>query len=288
VEVRRLAVTSQNGLTIGGAYEITDAPERRFTGTLIAPRSVRIALDGGASLEGSIPGRLNDEAEIWSLQARGDTVDGERLEFRSIPGDPTGPGPDADFKLSFDGGPGRPFAAVTPVVIDATLSRGTGLLYFVEFGDGFVTTKARDSHIVDVPDPPPFPRRPPLKARVTVVDRFGRSNAESADYFVFELGLHLPGEIDYQYWGAVGFTIDFVERHGATYIGQAERFRQFRTTARATLSGNGDIRITLEAVGIEYRGRIERIPSGDIIMRVVQSGGPDDGRAWELYLSSTF
>src|SRR6266542_270095 len=118
VEVRRLTVTSQDGLTIRGTYQVTSAANRTFTGTLTAPRSVRMTVDGGASLDGVLPSPLNDEAENWILQARGDTVDGERLEFRPILGDPAAP-PDADFIVRFgEDDLRRPIAAISPIQVD--------------------------------------------------------------------------------------------------------------------------------------------------------------------------
>ena len=287
VEVRRLTVTSQDGLTIRGSYQVNNL-DRSFTGTLEPPRSARIALDGGATLDGVLPGRLNVEGENWFLQAHGDTVDGERLEFRAITADPGSAPPDADYKLSFDNGVDAwaPFAALTPVHIDASLSRGEGLTYFLEFGDGFVATTSLGSHVVDAPDVPA------LTARVTVVDRFGRSNAEAVNYFVFELGIGRP-RFTGDYWissgSATTLFVEFLQRTGVNYVGEASLSGGTnRVTALGTLGANGDIRIVLPESGIEFRGTVKEGVGYNATMTLVQSGGASDGKTWNLYLQSRY
>src|SRR4051812_44590093 len=61
----------------------------------------------------------------------------------------------------------------------AAMSRGTDLSYYVEFGDGAVSTQARVVHTID--------QGGSLTARLTVVDRFGRSDSEVFPYFSFAL-----------------------------------------------------------------------------------------------------
>ena len=52
--------------------------------------------------------------------------------------------------------------------------------------------------------------------------------------------------------------------------------------------GYDDIRITIPALGIEYRGGLTtgRPPEGGVWLTLVQYGGPDDGRTWRLYMRS--
>jgi len=296
VEIRRLTVTAQDGLTIRGRYEVTGAANRSFTGTLIAPRSARFVMDDGATLEGVIPDRLNDTGERWTLQARGDTVDGSRLEFRALVGEPPSAAPDAVMKLQFgDDDAALPIAAMTPIQIDGSTSRGSGLNYFIEFGDGSVATNSQATRVVDRSS------YPWLTARLTVVDQYGRSDSESTDYSLFELGIqhtftdggYWPGGEDGNSLSALQLT--FRQRTGVNYVGMARQTEcggfpisctDRSTTANATLGGNHDIRIVLPVLGVTYTGTVEMVKYGpfsvSIKMYLLQSGGGRDGKRWTL------
>jgi len=152
-------------------------------------------------LEGTLPGRLNDEAAVWTLQSSGDTAEG-RLEFRVIVGDPTSAAPDANLQMSFvDASDWHwPLMAVTPIHIDGPPSRGTDLTYFIEYGDGFVATSSSATHVVDVDTTLGYE---PLTARVTVVDRFGRSDSEGSTYYPFGLGVAHPYQVTFGSWYSV-------------------------------------------------------------------------------------
>jgi hypothetical protein len=222
-----------------------------------------------------LPSRLNDEAENWILQAHGDTVDGERLEFRPILGDQTAvPPPDADFRIQFGSDDSaEPIVALTPIHVDATLSRGSGLTYFIEFGDGFVATGAQATHVADAAI------WPPVTARLTVVDRLGRSDSESVDYSPFGLGNFRDDGWFFNDGQGSYLSFRFVVRTGTNYLG-AVLFGQtdVRGMARATLSGEHDVRIVLPDVGIEFHGTV--VVSGLALARMtlVQVGGRDSGR----------
>lgn len=294
VEVRRLLVTEQSGATLRGVYRVTGSPDRAFTAALTPPRNVRISIESGASLDGVLPGRLEDESGTWPLDAHGDSVDGQRLEFRRIPGEPATSPPNAEMKVSFgDESAWAPYAALTPVGIDATVSRGSGLAYFIDFGDGFVAAASRAAHVVDVS------ASVTLTAKVTVVDAFGRSDSESFMYHVDELGTN--DEIFFRdYWissSAEGpgppLFVEFASRSGLNYVGAA-RFGFpsaspiGRTPALATLSEGPHIRITLPALGIAYEGGITMAPGNNALMTLVQRGGGEDGRTWRLRRSSYY
>ena len=150
VEVRRLTITGQEGPTIRGLYRVTGAPERPFTGTLTTPRNVQILVDNTVALSGVIPSRLTEDAEPWPLQMRGDWVDGLRLEFRPVVGDPVPPEPDAILRVRFDSfGAAMPIVGLSSIEFDGSASRGSGLSYFIEFGDRQFATEARATHRVD-------------------------------------------------------------------------------------------------------------------------------------------
>src|SRR4051812_34043585 len=90
VEVRRLTIDARTGTAVRGTYAVAGeaAQTFTFTGSLIPPRSIRLTTARGVTLEGTLPGRLNDEAEPLALLVHGDSADGERLEFRAITGTP--------------------------------------------------------------------------------------------------------------------------------------------------------------------------------------------------------
>jgi hypothetical protein len=288
VELRRLSIDAQNGANVSGSYRVTGNADRSFTGTLIAPRNIRITADG-VSLEGVLPGRLYDDGENLTLQSRGDSADGQRLDFRAVVGDPSTPAPDADMRVSFGDDPEAwgPIASVTPVHIDGTASRGVGLTSFIEFGEGFVATTSQATHVVDAP---PYP---PLTARLTVVDRFGRSDTESLDYFVYDLGAQ--GSPSGDYWttsnGPDLIRIFFDSRSGRTYGGRIQRVVGSESevvSVSASVTGLRDVIITVAAWGIEYRGTIVMAPGYNVQMNLVQSGGAGAGRALTLYRRSYY
>lgn len=280
VEVRKLTV-EQEGLTVRGIYKVTGDADRAFTGTLTRPRNVRITVVSGATLEGALPGSLGDDSAIWTLTAQGDSVDGERLSFRPIPAGPLPPAPDAVMRVRFnDLGTDEPAAAVSAIDVDGTSSRGSDLSYFIEFGDGFVASSSHSAHPVDAP------HSAVLTAQLTVVDGFGRSDAESAVYRTFELG-NFRDDIWSGNDGASSFlSFHFTSRAGASYDGVAgyvsESQRFVRTTARATLSGDHDVRIVLPDLGIEFRGSVELSSHRGSRMTLIEVGGPHDGRRWTL------
>jgi hypothetical protein len=281
VEVRRLTITSQEGLTIRGLYRVTGAPDRPFTGTLTAPRNVQILVDNAVALSGAIPSRLTEDAEPWPLQMRGDGVDGLRLDFRPVVGEPVPPEPDAVLRVRFDSfGAAAPIVALSPIEFDASASRGAGLSYFIEFGDRQFSTEARAIHRVD--------QLGQLTAHLTVVDRFGRVDAESLTYSTRALH-NWPGDgwlntdADDKF-----FFLDFLTRNGVNYEGtalHAYAMRPGRTASfRATLSGERDIHIVIPELGLEFRGHVELAAQSTFRWRMIvtQTGGAGHGTTWTL------
>jgi PKD domain len=288
VEVRRLSIDAQSGTTVRGSYRVTGDADRTFTGTLIPPRDIRMSANDGVSLIGTLPGRLNDDAVTWTLISGGDSTDGQRLDFRAIVGAPDATPPVADMKLRMGrdkpwefvyGYTPGPIPGITPVQIDAGASRGTDLSYFLEFGDrGEVATTSHAARVVESD-------KYALTARVTVVDRFGRSDSRSRDYFLFVMPAGGGGDswfTGYLADGALWMT--FPGRSGVTYGAYVSRNRSSPQTGyggsgTAVLSGDGDIRVTIPALGIEYRGKLTVGPTWtETGLTVVQYGGPDDGR----------
>jgi len=285
VEVRRLSIDSQAGTTVRGTYLVAGDVDRAFTGTLIPPRDIRLTA-GGVSLEGTLPARLTDATVPWTLLAHGDSADGQRLDFRAITSAPDTPPPDASMKVSFGDDPTAwsPIAAVTPVRIDGASSRGAGLTYFIEFGDGFVATTPQATHVVDTRS------STVLMARVTVVDRFGRCDQESFEYRAFELAIGENTAIrDYWVQDYDGFLmVEFMSRTGRNYVGRAKLPSVPSTPAFATLSDGPRVRIVLPELGLEYEGSLTMYPAFGAAMTVVQHGGSLDGKTWRLERQSYY
>lgn len=298
VEVRRLTVTGQSGTTIRGVYQVTGAPDRSFSGSMTSPRTVSISIDGGATLQGVLPGRLDDDSETWPLQARGDTVDGETLAFRAVVGTPAAPPPDAELRLSFDTDDPDAWAsfdAVTPVRLDGSASRGADLSYFLEFGDGGVATSPVAARVIDPPQVNssfPSDSGPALTARLTVVDRFGRSDVESQTYHAFGLGEALESWIDTDsiYTTHESLVFRFLGRHGSSYTGQATAtgLTVDGSPATATMSGPRSVHLEVTAWGAVFDGTIKMSPGNNAVMTVVESGRRFNGRVWHLRRNSDF
>ena len=286
VEVRRLDVTSHEGSTVRGIYKVSNAPDRAFTGTLKAPRSITIVADT-TTLEGSVPARLGDDGDPWMLEARGGTLSGS-LSFRAIVGAPTGPEPDADLRLRIDSlGSNSALVDLSPMVFDGSQSRGTALSYFLEFGDDQIASEARAVH--------PPTRLGILTARMTVVDRFGRADVESSSYFVFGLNAASLDSWFSSNGGSEFLSFRFESRRGTTYegiagVGSSSSGAQHAPCV-AVLSGERDVLVRVPSLDLEFRGVIDMsgvvfMPSGGLFIQprlvLTQSGGPSNGRTWTL------
>ena len=172
VEVRTLLLMAQDGLTVRGALTRDGNRTIPVTGTLNADRAIRLVLeDGSEVLEGPIPSVFST-LTTWPLTSRGGSIDGQPLAFTRVAGEVTGAAPDAVLGMRFFSF-GAPFAVkqISPVLFDGSSSRGEGLTYYLEFGDGQSVTTASATH--------PMQKEGTYVARLTVVDRFGRSDVES-------------------------------------------------------------------------------------------------------------
>jgi hypothetical protein len=288
VEVRRLTITGQEGLTIRGVFAVNGQPDRTYSATLTKPRNVQIVVNSSIALEGAIPGRLNDDSGTWPLQMRGETVDGQRLEFRAAVGDWASPAPDA--ALRFPGAPGidntngslpeSALAAVfagVPAEFDASASHGSGLSYFVDFGEGQVSPQDRGVHTFTPGD---------SAVELTVVDRLGRYNRERVRVLAY--GLNLKKDSTFFWRPVFGSTtypvLRFPSFNGHTYSGTVVERLGVVTPAEGTISPTRDVRIALSN-GIEYRGRIEWVTTGpftDLNLVLTQFGGTQNGATFTL------
>ena len=168
------------------------------------------------TLEGTIPPSLNEESLTWPLLVRGGVVDGQQLSFREIIGQPSAPPPDAVLRIRFDNvGSGVPIVGLSPIQFDASSSRGDGLTYVMEYGDGAVTAEPTTTHRID--REPARIRPLDIRTRLSVVDRFGRVDSEEQEFSTFGLanGAFLEG-----WYSSDGtLTLSFGRRSGVTYEG---------------------------------------------------------------------
>jgi hypothetical protein len=183
----------------------------------------------------------------------------------------------------------RPVAGVTEIGIDGSSSRGSGLSYFIEYGDGQVFMAARAVHVVEPAEirvPPPEWIRP-LTARLTVVDRFGRSDAESADYFQFEMAT--LGDVWYTPQIRSGIkllNLVFVARHGRTMDcvlsyndpgGEGGHYK-----CMATFTDAREVRVVTVEPGWELQGSFAFDEPWRGHMTLFEIRGPSPGRTWTL------
>jgi hypothetical protein len=272
MEVRSFTIGGQTGATVTGTYRTSGAPDRPFTGTLSAPRTLRIAVSGSSeAAEGTLPDQVSTDGGVWPLTMRGDSVDGVRLDFKRAAGSPTGSAPDAVSVLDFGRIGGLALTDFTPVIFDATRSSGTDLSYYFEFGDGQTAIGPRVTHRPG--------QRGVLTSRLTVVDRFGRTNAESVEYVSLALAMCCAdGWFTTSPFARMAFREATSTRYAGVVVGGFGATHS--APAVAELSGENRVVISIPSLGIELTGEI-LAPTSNLRsarMVLVQSGGAEHGR----------
>jgi PKD repeat protein len=250
VDVRTL-VLEAHGTEARGSLTRDGAAETAVAGTLSSDRRIRLAVAGtGETLEGIVPSVVSGEQTAWPLAVRGGAADGETLTFSRRPAGPSGAAPDASMGIRFFSF-SAPFAIkqISPVQFDASRSRGEGLRYFIEFGDGEVSTEPVATH--------PVERAGQYVSRLTVVDRFGRVDSEpspfearslvTAGYYVWWESSHGQVIIDTQDRTAIAGRFSrhatmTAERQSLTFTGRAD--------------ASGEVAITLNETGERLSGTL--------------------------------
>lgn len=284
VQVRTLVLTVQDGGTVRGALTREGNRTIAVTGTIGADRSVRLTLeDGSEVLEGQVPSVFST-AGSWPLTSRGSSIDGQSLTFARVTGEPAGAAPDAVLGMRFFSF-GAPFAVkqISPVLFDGSNSRGEGLTYYLEFGDGQVATVASTTH--------PMEKEGNYVARLTVIDRFGRSDVESLTFLV--RSLRASGY--YNYWESTvyfGSTLlasaflEITEQNGTAVTGVLSRgFPPERTSFTGTVNGDGSVELRLAGLPVTLTGTMTLAGLGEFDHRLVLTyrGGRYDGQTLRGY-----
>lgn len=277
VEVRTLTLTAQDGVSVRGTLTRVGGRDSTVTGTLTPDRQIRVAVDGGSeTLEGRLPSVLTGDGVTWPAAARGGVADGETLIFRRRSGEPSGPPPHAVFAMRFFSF-SAPFAVkqISPVRFDAAASQGDGLTYYIEFGDRQFTTDATAVH--------PLEKVGAYTARLTVVDRFGRTDVESRPFEVKTLA-----ECGYYiWWEGPGHHLCFTSQEGTQVTGDLSRNGDPLASGqfRGTVNPNGEVRLTLEGAAVALVGTLTlgtiSYESNRLVLTYV--GGPHNGETFTLY-----
>ncbi len=245
------------------------------------PRTLRLTFDDPAfgSLEGVLPGVLAPTTVV-EFEARNGPANGERLAFRPMEGEPVGPPPDAVLNQRFFS-----FAApygiqgFSPILFDGATSRGDGLTYFLEFGDGGVSAGPTAVHQIA--------QAGRYTARLTVIDRFGRSDSEERDFGVVSLV-----DSDGSFWRTLdsGLLLTFTSQpdHRVAGLGRFT-FSSSGSPSQpfsGELIGDHDVRLRMDGSGIVLAGTLTLAnSSADRRMLLTQSGGPDHGKTYVLHFA---
>jgi PKD repeat protein len=295
VGVWLLTITSQEGAAVRGVLTEDNVDRGTVTGSISADRRVRLVLDrSGESLEGTIPSSFSADGSTLGVTVHGGSSNGETLSFKRAVGEPTGPPPDAVLKMRFFSF-GAPFAVkqISPVLFDGSTSRGDGLSYFIEFGDGQTTTSASATH--------PLDREDFYTARLTVVDRFGRSDSETNAYEARPLttiGYYVEWTIDVTTCSCGGY-LRFDHQEGTAvdgnfYVGlpgetgyppKGHRFA-------GSISGSGDVRLRMTEFNAELVGTL-LLPSAERGDRrnelsLTWRGAPADGEKFHFWFRNGY
>jgi PKD repeat protein len=284
VEVRTLLLSVQDGLTVRGVLTRDGNRTIPVTGTLTAERTIRLVLeDGSEVLEGAIPSVFST-LTTWPLTSRGNSVDGP-LAFSRVNGEPTGAAPDAVLGMRFFSF-GAPFAVkqISPVLFDGSNSRGEGLTYYLEFGDGQSATTASATH--------PIQKEGDYVARLTVVDRYGRSDVETLGFGAISL---VTGG-SYNEWegylapilsNPTRVYVQIKTQEGTAVSGVFIRgpYPWERTEFAGTVTPDGDVRFSLAGSQVVLTGTMELHTLGESGRHLLLTyrGGAHDGETMQLY-----
>ncbi|MCM3881828.1 MAG: PKD domain-containing protein [Vicinamibacterales bacterium] len=286
VEVRTLRLTDQQGATVRGTLSRARERDVIVTGTLTPDRQIRLVVDGlSETLEGTVPSVLTGGDAIWALTARGGFADGETFTFRAGVGEASSPPPDAVLKMRFFSF-GAPFAVkgFSPVLFDGSTSRGDGLTYFIEFGDGETSIASNAVH--------PIANEGTYTARLTVVDRFGRSDFETAPFQVVSLitkGYYVEwdGQVVGDFGSGSVLLVD--SQSGQNIAGRLYSQGVFGDTSccfghlfTGTLSGERDIKLVFADSSIVLAGTLY-LGSPHRTLTFTIAGGPKSGRTLGFY-----
>jgi len=181
---------------------------------------------------------------------------------------------------------------MTPITFDGSFSQGERLSYLIEFGDDAHAEAATAIHAID--------RKGSFTARLTVTDRFGRSDTAQQVLKVGSFTDH-PGIQGYFGWAnylehnpAMGGrgeqrVLEFLTHDGRRFTGRYTHpdCCRYYSPFHGTVDGAGGIEFTLDDGTILFAGRpVHDKPSP--LMRLGLKGGSADGLTLDFNFSSYY
>jgi hypothetical protein len=171
----------------------------------------------------------------------------------------------------------------TPLRFDASASTGEGLSYVIEFGDGQTSTAPVSSHVSG--NPAELRRGRVQSARLTIVDRLGRSAAVSVPYFIAAVKT-----VDFWHGreGQLGHHV-YLDQDGdrltGTYRGPDNRLPEPVARLSGTLSDERTVHLRSADGAFEFTGSLEwrdGVPSllgqGRVVLRLKLGGSRGTGK----------
>ncbi len=258
VEVRRLTLASQNGVTVAGDFQEFGHAPTRVTGSLEDERSLRLNVPGEPAISANIASPVAGDGAVMELRGFGAT-DGP-LVFQPAAGGASANPPIARLDLQIDGsGSTGAIYKYSPIRFSAIRSAGDSLSHFIEFGDGTYGSGGTAVH--------PCERLGLLTARVVVVDRFGGASEVTQQYPCFSL-VHQQGVIYSLAYGWVNRIqnahnrreefrrIGFESQDGAAVSGFYWHPEGNRSHFHGSLTGDRGLRLVLDDGTIEFTGEV--------------------------------
>lgn len=168
-----------------------------------------------------------------------------------------------------------------PITFNASGSRGSGLTYKIDFGDGEMSREAVTAHL-------PVLVKPwggSFTATLTVTDRLGRSDVTTATYTVTTINSPAAG-----FWtqGPVVPTIRriYLSHSGTELSGWYDGPEGKSLRVSGTIVGERDVQLRVGGGVVELTGSVEWGTSslgGTISLRLTLRGGPSDGQTFNFY-----
>jgi hypothetical protein len=194
--------------------------------------------------------------------------------------------PQAVLAIRSDASPALGITGFTPLLFDASGSTGAGLIYFVEYGDGATSSEAVTSHVSGVPSETRRGRK--QTARLTVSDRFGRSDTVTLDYFIASVW-----SVDFWYCHTGDNRSIWIRQDGSslsgTYRGPENRYPALVLRLTGSLSDQRTVHLRSEDGSIEFHGSVEwrqdlpfSFDQSKAMLRLTMRGGKADGETLEF------
>jgi hypothetical protein len=275
-------------VTVTGGYTITGVVREAFATSLLV-EAARIEVVGGPHdgrvLMTDAAGRfeLSRVTEAgFALKVKKTGYEDAQYNVVALPRDtraeiairpvPVGPSPVARLSVYIDAaGSTGGLIAFTPIRFDGSGSSAERGTYFLDFGDGDGTAGPTAVHACG--------RRDLLTARLTVTDRFGRTDTRSARYACLGL-VHPQGPVYSTTYGWVHGSyagnpplrrLGFERQDGAVFSGfyEGPEGSWDRRHFTGTMSGENSINISLDDGSMSFAGYV-----------VLKDSWPADGRGY--------